>query len=165
MNDIASITNMTENLRSVLSLFAAEIMCYTTDDTLRLIRREELSMPLIVALNVVERRGAISISEISTSLDFSLGNTSMLVDKLVCKGFVTRAEDAHDRRHKLVRLTEKGQALIRELRATRVEGVVQRILLLPPPLIEQTIGVLREVTTQLPLVSTERRAEQPEHVT
>ena len=155
---------MTENLRSVLSLFAAEIMCYTTDDTLRLIRREELSMPLIVALNVVERRGAISISEISISLDFSLGNTSMLVDKLVCKGFVTRAEDVHDRRHKLVRLTEKGQALIRELRATRVEGVVQRILLLPPPLIEQTLNVLRDVTTQLPLVGTERRAEQPEHV-
>jgi DNA-binding MarR family transcriptional regulator len=149
-------TNMVEDLRSVLSLFAAEVMCYTTDDTLRLIRREELSMPLMVALNVVERRGAISISEISTSLDFSLGNTSMLVDKLVCKGFVTRAEDVHDRRHKLVRLTEKGQALIQELRATRVEGVVQRILLLPPPLIEQTIDALREVTAQLPLVSAER---------
>jgi DNA-binding MarR family transcriptional regulator len=147
---------MTEELRSLLSLFVAEIMCNNTDDTLRLIRREELSMALIVALNIVERRGAISISEISASLDFSLGNTSMLVDKLVCKGFVTRAEDAHDRRHKLVRLTEKGQALIQELRATRVEGVVQRILLLPPAVLEQTLAVLREVTAQSPLAGTQR---------
>ncbi|MFL5806974.1 MAG: MarR family winged helix-turn-helix transcriptional regulator [Roseiflexaceae bacterium] len=145
----------------MLSLFAAEIMCYTTDDTLRLIRREELSMPLIVTLNVVERRGAISISEISTSLDFSLGNTSMLVDKLVCKGFVTRAEDAHDRRHKVVRLTEKGQALIQELRAARVEGMVQRLLLLSPALVDHTIDVLRDVIAQLPLIGTERRAERP----
>ena len=152
---------MAEDLRSVLSLFAAEIMCYTTDDTLRLIRREELSMPLIVTLNVVERRGAISISEISTSLDFSLGNTSMLVDKLVCKGFVTRAEDAHDRRHKLVRLTEKGQALIQELRAARVEGMVQRLLLLSPALVDHTISALRDVIAQLPLIGTERRAERP----
>ena len=79
-------------------------------------------------------------------------------------GYVTRAEDAHDRRHKLVRLTEKGQALIQELRAARVEGVVQRILLLPPPLIEQTIDVLREVTAQLPLVSAERGTTQPSSV-
>src|SRR5215213_10130964 len=101
MNDITIRTDMEQDLREVLSLFVAEIMCYTTDDTLRLIKREELSMPLMVALNVVQRRGASSISELSASLDFSLGNTSMLVDKLVGKGLVTRVEDVQDRRHKV----------------------------------------------------------------
>jgi DNA-binding MarR family transcriptional regulator len=161
MNDIETRTDREQELRDVLSVFVAEIMCYTTDDTLRLIKREELSMPLMVALNVVQRRGAISISEISTSLDFSLGNTSMLVDKLVCKGLVTRAEDIHDRRHKLVRLTEQGLALVQELRATRVEGMVQRMVLLSPDLVDRTLDVLREITTQLPLVSPTLPAVRP----
>lgn len=161
MNDIEMRTDTEQDLREVLSLFVAEIMCYTTDDTLRLIKREELSMPLMVALNVVQRRGAISISEISTSLDFSLGNTSMLVDKLVGKGLVTRVEDVQDRRHKVVRLTERGLALVHELRATRVEGMVQRMLLLPPGLVDRAINVLHEVTTQLSLASADFPIERP----
>jgi DNA-binding MarR family transcriptional regulator len=152
---------MEQDLRQVLSLFVAEIMCYTTDDTLRLIKREELSMPLMVALNVVQRRGASSISELSTSLDFSLGNTSMLVDKLVGKGLVTRVEDVQDRRHKVVRLTERGVALVQELRATRVEGMVQRMLMLPPGLVDRAIDVLHEVTTQLTLASADFPSERP----
>jgi DNA-binding MarR family transcriptional regulator len=135
-----------------------EIFRYDTTDMLRLLKREDLSMPRIVALNVVERQGAASISEISAYLDLSLGNTSILIDKLVCHGFVTRIEDVSDRRHKLVRLTEKGQALIQELRATRVNSVVQRMMQLPPDLLDRAIAVLREVTEQLPPTSVERGA-------
>src|SRR5262245_56154626 len=123
----------------------AEVLRYDTDDMRRLLQREELSLARIGALNFVERRGSASISEISACLDLSLGNTSMLVDKLVCKGFVTRAEDANDRRHKLVQLTDKGQELIAELRATRVNHVVQSMLLLPPELLTHTIDVLRDL--------------------
>jgi DNA-binding MarR family transcriptional regulator len=127
----------------------AEILRCDTADMLRVIQREDLSMPRIAALNLVEKQGAASISEICAYLNLSLGNTSMLIDKLVCHGFVTRVEDASDRRHKLVRLTEKGQALLQELRAARVNSVVQRMLLLPPDLLDRAIGVLQEITEAL----------------
>ena len=132
MNDIMPTTNATAQLSGLLSTFMTEILRCDTADMLRLLKREDLSMPRIAALNVVEQQGAASISEICADLNLSLGNTSILIDKLVCHGFVTRIEDVSDRRHKLVRLTEKGQALIQELRATRVNSVVQRMLLLPP---------------------------------
>jgi DNA-binding MarR family transcriptional regulator len=138
----------------------AELLRWDSDDTLRLIKREDLSMPRIAALHVVARRGAASISEIGAKLDFSLANTSMLIDKLVCHGFVTRAEDASDRRQKIVRLTEKGRALVDELQATRVDAMAQRMLLLPPGLLDRAIVVLGEITSQLPPVGAEGRPPQ-----
>ena len=158
MNDIEHKNNVTE-LSTLLDVFIAEVMRYDTDEILRLLKREDLSMARVGALKVVARRGAASISDISACLDLSLGNTSMLVDKLVCHGFVTRIEDANDRRQKLIRLTEKGQALVRELQATRVNHVVQRMLRLPPDLLDRAVDVLRDVTMQLPPVNTELSAE------
>jgi DNA-binding MarR family transcriptional regulator len=160
MNDIANKTDSAAELRSVLGLFLAEAMRCDTDDIFRLIKREDLSMPRIAALGFVARRGAASISEISGCLDLSLGNTSMLVDKLVCQGFVTRAEDASDRRQKVIRLTAIGQAFVEELRATRVNQLAQRMLLLPPDLLTRALDVLAEVTAQLPEIDVQRGAEQ-----
>jgi DNA-binding MarR family transcriptional regulator len=156
MNNIENTHNQTDDLTVLLGQFIAEVMRYDTDEMLRLLKREDLSMPRIGALNVVARRGAVSISDISVCLDLSLGNTSMLVDKLVCQGFVTRAEDVNDRRHKLIRLTEKGHSLVQEVQSTRVRQIVQRMLQLPPELIERTIDVLHEITMQLPGIPTTR---------
>jgi len=161
MNDLKPITDTTAQLSELLGRFMIEILRGDTAAMLRLLKREDLSMPRIAALNVVEQRGAASISEICAYLGLSLGNTSILIDKLVCHGFVTRIEDVSDRRHKLVRLTAKGQALIQELRAARVNSVVKRMLLLPPDLLDRVIDVLRDVTEQLPPSSVERSAERP----
>ena len=161
MNDLKPITDTTAHLSELLGMFMIDILRCDTADMLRLLKREDLSMPRIAALNVVEQQGAASISEICAYLGLSLGNTSILIDKLVCHGFVTRIEDVSDRRHKLVRLTEKGQTLIQELRAARVNSVVQRMLLLPPDLLDRAIDVLRDVIEQLPPSSVERSAERP----
>jgi len=146
-------------LRDVLGRLVAELR-WDGDDMLRLIKREELSMPRIAALHFVAKRGAASISEVSGCLDLSLANTSMLVDKLVCRGFVTRVEDAHDRRQKIVRLTEKGSALVEELQAARVNTMVQRMLQLSPDVVERAIDILAEIIAQLPPVDNNNRPAQ-----
>jgi len=161
MNDLKPITDTTAQLSELLGMFMIDILRCDTADMLRLLKREDLSMPRIAALNVVEQQGAASISEICAYLGLSLGNTSILIDKLVCHGFVTRIEDVSDLFFNDVGPTEKGQALIQELRAARVNSVVQRMLLLPPDLLDRVIDVLRDVTEQLPPSSVERRAERP----
>jgi len=146
-------------LRDVLGQLVAELR-WDGDDMLRLIKREELSMPRIAALHFVAKRGAASISEVSGCLDLSLANTSMLVDKLVCRGFVTRVEDSHDRRQKIVRLTEKGSALVEELQAARVNTMVQRMLQLSPDVLERAIDILAEIIARLPPVDNDNRPAQ-----
>lgn len=158
MNTIEDTTVETE-LTHLLGGLIAEALRYDTDEMARLLKREDLSFQRIGALKIVERVGAASVSDISVCLDLSLANTSILVDKLVGQGFVTRAEDANDRRQKRICLTEKGQALVQEVHATRVNNLVKRMLFLPPNLLERTTDVLREVMAQLPQPSSDETGQ------
>ncbi len=139
-----------KELSELLSVFIAHVLRYDTETLLRFVRQAELTLPLLSVLSVVEREGASSIGEIGGRLDYSLANASLLVDKLVCLKYVTRVENARDRRHKLVQLTPKGQALLAELGKVRAEIMAQQLLLLPTPMAMQTIMLLRAITDELP---------------
>ncbi len=154
MINSAGTTNGSAELKTLLSLFFAAVMRHDTDTLLRFLKRAELTLPLLCVLGVVERRGAVSIREIGDSLDYSLANASLIVDKLVCQGCVTRVENVRDRRHKLVQLTPKGQALLAELREVRADNIGQQLLLLPPDLLTQTLELLSAITDELSLPET-----------
>ncbi len=156
MNNSARTPNVLAELSTLLSLFLAQSMRHDTDTLLRFVKRAELTLPLLSALCVVERRGAVSIGELGSCLDFSLANASLLVDKLVCNGCVTRVENASDRRHKLVQLTPKGQTLVAELQAARADDVAQQLLLLPPVVLKRTLELLLDVTAELQLLDAAR---------
>lgn len=133
----------------VLNRFTAEMFNYCVADLLRLLQREELSMPRAVALLFLKQTGSASISDISHYLNLSLGNTSHIVDQLVCSGYVTRAEDANDRRLKFVALTPKGCAFITEVEQVRIEQMTKRLQQLPAPLLEAALTVLTDMLDQL----------------
>lgn len=150
MNDTVGTTNACAKLSGLLSVFMAQVMHDDTDLLLRYVKQADLNLPLLAVLALVERQSPVSIGEIATSLDYSLANASLLVDKLVCQGCVTRVENANDRRHKLVQLTPKGQTLLTELRAVRADHVAQQLRRLPPDLLTETIELFRAITDELP---------------
>ena len=150
MNNAATSKGQAD-LRTLLSAFLAQALRYDTDTLLRFLKRAELTLPLLSVLNLVERESMTSIGELAVRLDYSLANASLLVDKLVCQGYVTRVENASDRRHKQVQLTSAGQALLAELRAARADNVAQELLRLPPDLVTRTIELFRAITDELPL--------------
>jgi DNA-binding MarR family transcriptional regulator len=155
MNESAVTTNAREELSALLSVFIAQAMSYDTDTLLRFVKQADLTLPLLSVLSLVERQGAMSIGDLSAGLDYSLPNASLLVDKLVCQKCVTRVENASDRRHKLVRLTSKGQSLLTALRVARADSLAHQLLLLPPDVLTQTIALLRAITHELPLPETQ----------
>ena len=73
-----------------------------------------LSMPQFSIMMQLHYRGACGMSEISERFSISAAAASQLVDKLVQSGYMAREEDPHDRRAKLLNLTEKGEELIRQ---------------------------------------------------
>ena len=52
------------------------------------------------------------MSEISERFDVSAAAASQLVDKLVQAGYIERTEDPHDRRAKLLKLSDNGAKLV-----------------------------------------------------
>ena len=142
-------TTLSKKVSDVLSRFNAEMLRYSAADLLRLMQREELSMPRAVALQFLKCEGAASISDISNYLNLSLGNTSHIVDQLVCSGYVTRAEDPNDRRLKLIALAPKGLAFVQEVEQVRLEEMARRLQKLPTPLLESVLTVLSELLDHL----------------
>jgi DNA-binding MarR family transcriptional regulator len=73
-----------------------------------------LSMPQFGILMQLHYRGNCGVSDISDRFDITNAAASQLVDKLVQSRLVQREEDPHDRRAKLLNLTDKGKALIQK---------------------------------------------------
>jgi DNA-binding MarR family transcriptional regulator len=73
-----------------------------------------LSISQVSILMQMHYRGAYAVSKISEQYDISVAGASQLVDKLVHSGYVERVEDPHDRRAKLLNLTNKGRGLIQQ---------------------------------------------------
>ena len=73
-----------------------------------------LSMPQFSILMQLHYKGACGMSEISERFEVSAAAASQLVDKLVQGGFIKRDEDPHDRRAKLLNITDKGNELIKQ---------------------------------------------------
>ena len=95
-----------------------------------------LSMPQFSVMMQLHYRGACGMSEISERFEISAAAASQLVDKLVQGGFVNREEDAHDRRAKLLKLSDKGEQLIQQGLEERYRWVDQLVGKLSPE--EQT---------------------------
>lgn len=128
-----------------LGVLCGELMKANVETMLHLLRREDLSMPRMVALTFLQRHGGATISHISEHLNLSLAATSQLVEKLVEGDFVERIEDQDDRRQKHVTLTAKGQAFIAEVQQIRDEELVRRLADLPEALLSATAANLEAI--------------------
>lgn len=71
-----------------------------------------LSMPQFSILMQLHHKGPCGMSEISERFDVSAAAASQLVDKLVQAGYIERTEDPHDRRAKLLKLSDNGARLV-----------------------------------------------------
>lgn len=75
----------------------------------------DMTMAQIKALFTISQGEAVPVSRIAEYLGVGQPTASHLVDKIVRLGFASRSESPADRRVTLVRLTPKGQDLVRRL--------------------------------------------------
>jgi DNA-binding MarR family transcriptional regulator len=75
----------------------------------------DMTMAQIKALFTISQGEAVPVNRIAEYLGVGQPTASHLVDKLVRQGFAGRSESATDRRVTLVRLTLKGEDLVRRL--------------------------------------------------
>lgn len=128
-----------------ISQLAAAMFCTSAAEMLQLLQREDLSMSRALALIFVGHQRCASISDICSYLNLSLGNTSHVIDQLVCAGYVTRTEDANDRRLRQIMLTAKGQAVVYEIKVLRVRELTDQLAQLPMPLLQSAAVVCADM--------------------
>jgi DNA-binding MarR family transcriptional regulator len=87
-------------------------MHHVLHERIHLAKALGLSMPQFGILMQLHYRGNCGVSDIGDRFDISNAAASQLVDKLVQSRLIQREEDPHDRRAKLLNLTEKANELI-----------------------------------------------------
>lgn len=71
-----------------------------------------LSMPQFSMMMQLHYKGACGMSQVSERFEITPAAASQLVEKLVQSGLIKRDEDPHDRRAKVLNITDKGRELI-----------------------------------------------------
>jgi DNA-binding MarR family transcriptional regulator len=138
-----------EQLTLLVRELSNDMKQHSACEMLRIMRREDISMPQLVTLWRLRYVQTMSITKLSDHLNLSLAATSHLVDRLVQGGFVSRAEDAQDRRFKQVTITDAGVALIDAIERDRDVEWARRLAHLPPALLASAVEALTGVLAHL----------------
>ena len=89
---------------------------------LRRMGEGEPNLLQVATLYVLDVGATPTVGELAEKLGRSTSVTSRLVDHMVQRGWVDRAEDAEDRRAKRVRITDKGRSFLRGFEGVRAEA-------------------------------------------
>jgi DNA-binding MarR family transcriptional regulator len=110
----------------------------------RTLRDEEFTVAQIAALHLVDQEGTLRVSALAEALGLSASAGSRLVDGLVQRGLLTRAEDPQDRRARVISLSDDGRRFIERASIERVAVVEESARSLPGRLSELMSAVLAE---------------------
>ncbi|NJL04475.1 MAG: MarR family transcriptional regulator [Chloroflexaceae bacterium] len=140
------------NDRQLVALLSDLIMMHMDDtvgEVLYMLGQHKLSMPQLVTLHTLYHRGELSVSELAHELQLSLAATSHLIDRLVRRGMLTRHEHSTDRRHKQVRVTASGAALVESLVQLKTRALAREVQCMPPDLRVRLRHLLEEVAASV----------------
>lgn len=74
-----------------------------------------LTQMQLFALYLIEQNGSLAMGSMATAMHCDASNVTGVVDRLVARGLLSRDECSRDRRTKMLRLTEKGEQLVRTI--------------------------------------------------
>ena len=111
-----------------------------------------LSMPQFSVMMQLHYKGACGMSEVSERFEITAAAASQLVDKLVQSGFIKRDEDPHDRRAKVLNITDKGRELIQrgiEERYRWVDKLAEKLTEAEQAKVTQALNIMTQAAKEL----------------
>lgn len=109
----------------------------------------------IYLLRLLDRRGALSMSELSNSLGVSMSACTALVDRAVAEGWVERQRNPNDRRVVLVGVSLIGEQTLGQIRQMRAQILARYLTRLEPEEIETLVNLFNRVAESVVLEQTE----------
>ena len=98
---------------------------------------------------MVHAREGIDVGAVAEAIRLTPSTTSHLVDRLVEKDLLDRAENPDDRRQKRLRLTDSGRDLLDRIGRSRAGELTQVMERLRPATLRQLADVFEKVLGQL----------------
>jgi len=83
----------------------------------------KMTIAQLKSMFFISARGKTNFKKLADALGVTPPNITGIIDRLVKQGFVSRTENAEDRRVMLLQMTEKGQELIKNLHENRFQNM------------------------------------------
>jgi MarR family transcriptional regulator, 2-MHQ and catechol-resistance regulon repressor len=109
------------------------------------IARHGLSTGEFAILEALHHKGPLLLGELQRKILVSSGGVTYLVDRLEAAGLVERRECENDRRARYGALTEKGEALMREIFPAHAETIAVAVAGLTSEEKRQAIALLKKL--------------------
>ncbi|MGC4114425.1 MAG: MarR family transcriptional regulator [Myxococcales bacterium] len=139
----------TADVGALVALFKKMMRSAAPSETaLALMQKLDLTLPQILSMGHM-RRGAQTVSALAQLLKLTPGAVSRLIDQLVGKGLVRRAEGEEDRRRKSLTLTPAGARALAALDGAREADLARMLELIPPELRAELAGVLSRIVERI----------------
>lgn len=113
---------MRDQLADDIGLFRRAMIPEFLIGMLRQMGDSEPNLPQMATLYVLDGGATPTVGELADELGRSMSVTSRLVDQLVQRGWVDRAEDVTDRRAKRLQITAKGRTFLRKFEGVRAQA-------------------------------------------
>jgi DNA-binding MarR family transcriptional regulator len=113
---------MNDRLAEDIGLFRRAMIPEFLIGMLRHMGDTEPNLPQMATLYVLDGGEAPTVGELAEQLGRSTSVTSRLIDQLVNRGWIDRAEDPADRRAKRLRITARGRGFLREFEGVRAQA-------------------------------------------
>lgn len=84
-----------------------------------------LTVPQVKSMFFIGNEGATNLTKLAAALDVTPANVTGIIDRLVEHDLVSRQENPDDRRSSTLRVTEKGENTIANLRERRISHTTE----------------------------------------
>lgn len=133
---------MSTSLETLFHEWLRLVMRHSMRNFMLYAKEKNYSLAQLNALFRIYYKGKCGVSDLGEEMGVTSAAASQLLDKLVQQGFVLRSEDPHDRRNKVVSLTETGQRIVQESIVARQSWLERLIERLTPAEREQVSAAL-----------------------
>jgi DNA-binding MarR family transcriptional regulator len=113
--------NIESDLHSPLEDYMRAMFTHLMTSMARSLRDQDLSLPQLAALHLVDLRKAMRVGDLGAELLLSMPAASRLASEMVDRGLMERREDVADRRAKVITLSPAGRELIEAISRQRVD--------------------------------------------
>ena len=86
-----------------------------------------ITVPQMKSLFFITNHGSANFKTLASALKVTPSNLTGVIDRLVEQGLVSRTENPEDRRMLMLRATDKGEALVSDLRERRLTHLSQAL--------------------------------------
>jgi DNA-binding MarR family transcriptional regulator len=107
--------------------------------------KSKITLPQCVILDTLNKNGESNMSDLARNMSVTTAAMTGIVDRLVRDGYVIRASDPDDRRVIKIRLTAKGDKVVRMLREHRREMTIKLLGVLSQPERESYLKILTRI--------------------